>query len=69
MQPKLVAFGQAPVFGKCSECGAIVSMVDAQYTGVAALAEQARILQETFRQHVREKHCAESGGSQPQFKF
>jgi hypothetical protein len=67
MQPKLVTFGQAPVFGKCSECGAIVSMVDAQYAGDSALAEHPRILQETFRRHVREKHCAESG-SQPQYK-
>jgi hypothetical protein len=66
MQPKLVTFGQAPVFGKCSECGAIVS-IDAQYAEDSALAEHARILQETFLQHVREKHCAE-GGSEPQYK-
>jgi hypothetical protein len=62
-----VTFGQAPLFGKCSECGAIISMVDAQYAGDSALAEHARILRETFRQHVGEKHCAESG-SKPHYK-
>lgn len=67
MQPKLVTFGQAPVFGKCSQCGAIISMVDAEYAGDSALAENARILTETFRQHVEEKHCSESG-SQSQSK-
>jgi hypothetical protein len=59
MQPKLVTFGEAPVFGKCSECGAIVSIIGAQYAGDSALAECARILQEIFRHHVTEKHCAE----------
>jgi hypothetical protein len=67
MQPKLVTFGQAPVFGKCSECGAIVSMVGAQCAGDSALAEHASILQENFRQHVTEKHCGE-GRSQPRHK-
>jgi hypothetical protein len=64
MQPKLVTFGQAPAFGKCSECGAIVSIFGAQYAGDSALAEHGGILQETFRQHVTEKHRAE-GDSQP----
>jgi hypothetical protein len=65
MEPKLVIFGQAPVFGKCSECGAIVSIIiGAHYSGDSALAEHARILQETFRQHVTEKRCGE-GRSQP----
>jgi hypothetical protein len=45
MQPKLVTFGQARLFGKCSECGAIIPMVDAQYAGDSALAEHARILE------------------------
>jgi len=48
MQPKLVIFGQAPVFGKCSECGAIVSIIGAQYSGDSALAEHTRILQENL---------------------
>jgi hypothetical protein len=67
MQPKLVTFGEAPVFGKCSECGAIVSIIGAQYAGDSALAEHTRILQETFRQHVTEKRCGE-GRSQPRHK-
>jgi hypothetical protein len=43
MQPKLLTFGQAPILGKCSECGATVSMVDAQYAGDSALAEHAPV--------------------------
>jgi hypothetical protein len=64
MQPKLITFGQAPVFGKCSECGAVVSMVDAQSARGHAPTEYARILQEIFRKHIMGKHRCEDD-SQP----